>query len=200
MTECDALHNVDFKNHSVKDKITPLRFLRLGTCGGIGEAVNVGALVLSRFVVSFDALMSFYQYHYLNDEAALLNDIQQHFNQLSAFNDAYVAEALWTEQFKSLCHAGITLTCLGFYGSQHRTLRVPLIAENILDIAARFSSKQGGIANVEMETAGIYVLANLLGHKACSISAVLDNGTTDVVSKNIQATVDGMIETILDAL
>ena len=199
LNECDALHNVDLKNNCVKDKITPLRFLRLGTCGGVGETIDVDTLVLSSFAVGF-SLMSFYQYQHSNDEAALLNNIQRHFNRLPAFNNAYVAKASWTEPFTSHCHAGITLTCPGFYGPQHRMLRAPLIAENILDIATQFSSKQGAITNVEMETAGIYALANLFGHQACSISAVLDNGTTDVVSKNMQATVDGMIETILDAL
>lgn len=197
LNECDALHNVDFENNCVKDKVKTLRFLRLGTCGGVGQAIEVDTFVMSTFAIGVDGLMNFYRYQHSNEASILLNDVQKHFKCLPSFNDAYVAAASWTDPFKAFCTEGITLTCPGFYGPQYRTLRAPLVKENILKIASEFSSQQGVIANVEMETAGIYALANLFGHQACSISMVLDNPMKDSISVNMKANVDRMIETIL---
>lgn len=199
VNECDALHNVDFEKNCVKAPLTSLRFLRMGTCGGIGKNNSVDRLVLTRFAVGFDGLMSFYCYQYSENERMLLNAIQQHFYRFPAFQNAYVAETnnAWAECFKTHCQEGITLTCSGFYGPQYRTLRAPLIAENILEMASHFSNDMGRIINVEMETAGIYALSNLLGHAACSISVIIDNTTTDEISKNIPKAIDTMIASML---
>lgn len=202
INECDALHNIDFNNLCVKDTITTLRFLRLGTCGGVGKDIELGSLLLSSFGVAIDGLMSFYQYQPTEQETSLLHEMQHHFKLLPLFSNAYVAagDASFSQQFARYCRQGITLTCAGFYGPQYRTLRSPLIENNILEIAAQFSSAQGKIINVEMETAGIYALSRLLGHQACSISVVLDNCTTDKVSKDIQKSIDEMISTIMSVL
>ena len=200
INECDALHNVDFKKQATKDKITRLSFLRLGTCGAVSKEIEADKLVWSNFAIGIDGLMSFYRYHYSNREAQLLSDIQQHFKKFSSFNNAYVAEANDTffQPFEDFCYSGITLTCPGFYGPQYRTLRAPLIAENILARASHFKSKLGFIANVEMETAGIYALSKLLGHHAQSISVVLDNGITRTISQNMQKAVEDMIVRVLN--
>jgi len=202
LNECDALHNVDFKKHQVKDNIKSLRFLRLGTCGSITETVDVDELICSTAAIGFDDLMNFYQYQPSPTEVALLSAVKKHFHTLPAATNAYVAEAdpTFIKQFEKFCHPGVTLTCSGFYGPQYRTLRAPLIKNNVLEIAASFTSSQGVICNVEMETAGIYALAKLLGHQACSVAVVLDNTVKQTVSKNMHAAVNSMIETLLGTL
>lgn len=202
INECDAVHNVNFDQACVKDTITSLRFLRLGTCGGIGDQADVDRLVLSKFAIGLDGLMSFYDYRQTKEENDLLSLIQKNFQLLPAFRNAYVAQshANFSQRFEEQCVHGITMTCPGFYGPQYRTLRSPLIDENILNLAHQFTSMYGAITNVEMETAGIYALSNLLGHEACSVSLVLDNPIKGTVSQRIEASIDHMVETMLSLM
>ena len=51
-----------------------------------------------------------------------------------------------------------------------------------------------------METAGIYGLAKLLGHKAVSMNAILANRATGEFSKNPNKLVDDLIVYCLDKL
>jgi len=202
INECDALHNVDFNDATIKDKITILRFLRLGTCGGIGEDIGVDRLVLSNFAIGLDGLMSFYRFQHSEQSLELLNILQHHFQSLSVFQNAYVAQSnqRFAQVFIEHCIQGITLTSPGFYGPQYRTLRSPLIDKNILMMANQLRCQYGQITNIEMETAAIYALSQLLGHEACSISLVIDNSITKQVSQHIDASVDHMIETMLPLL
>ncbi|MGB0177603.1 MAG: phosphorylase, partial [Owenweeksia sp.] len=61
-------------------------------------------------------------------------------------------------------------------------------------------SEVGGrpVTNIEMETAGIYGMANLLGHKALSLSAILANRITGEFSVAPSKTVSRLIETALE--
>ena len=202
LNECDALHNVDFNKRCVKDKITSLRFLRLGTCGALSKSIDVDGLVLSTAAIGFDGLMSFYQYRPSDKEKTLQHDVRAHFKAFPAFNNAYVAvsDSDFGKQLAEHCRLGITLTCSGFYGPQARTLRAALSEGNLLKTASQFTNKQGKIVNVEMETAGIYALANLLGHQACSISTVVDNTETQEVSKDSPKAINEMIEKVRSLL
>jgi uridine phosphorylase len=49
------------------------------------------------------------------------------------------------------------------------------------------------ITNLEMETAGIYGLAALLGHKAVSMNAIIANRVHGEFSKNPDATIAQLI-------
>ena len=49
------------------------------------------------------------------------------------------------------------------------------------------------ITNLEMETAGIYGMASLLGHRAVSLNAILANRANGEFSKSPKDTVDNLI-------
>ncbi|MEQ9230137.1 MAG: phosphorylase, partial [Cyclobacteriaceae bacterium] len=53
------------------------------------------------------------------------------------------------------------------------------------------------ITNFEMETAGYYALAKLLGHKVLSLNAILANRVTGKFSKDPNKSVDALIEKVL---
>jgi len=53
---------------------------------------------------------------------------------------------------------------------------------------------------LEMETSGIYGMAQLLGHRAISMNAILANRATGQFSKNPQETVQKLISYCLDVL
>ncbi|NQY31442.1 MAG: phosphorylase, partial [Flavobacteriaceae bacterium] len=68
------------------------------------------------------------------------------------------------------------------------------------DKLANFNFEGKQITNLEMETAGIYGLAKLLGHKAVSMNAILANRATGEFSKNPNKLVDDLIVYCLDKL
>ena len=56
------------------------------------------------------------------------------------------------------------------------------------------------ITNFEMETSAIYGLSKLLGHKACSLNAILANRANGSFSKTPEQTVDRLIQYVLKKL
>ena len=58
--------------------------------------------------------------------------------------------------------------------------------------------KHGKITNLEMETAGIYGLGELLGHDCLSVNAILANRVTGHFSSKPQNTVDQMIRLAIE--
>ena len=65
---------------------------------------------------------------------------------------------------------------------------------------ASFSFGKTRITNLEMETAGIYGLAKLHGHRAVSLNAILANRATGEFSKSAFRTVDNLIKFTLEKL
>ncbi len=95
---------------------------------------------------------------------------------------------------------GMTATCGGFYGPQGRVLRLELQDESLNHKMDSFDYKGLKVTNFEMETSAIYGLSKLLGHKACSMNAILANRALGLFSKNPQATIDKLITYTLNKL
>jgi uridine phosphorylase len=129
---------------------------------------------------------------------------------MKAFN-AHVEEANWmpdcyafagdTELIKQFddpsMASGITTTQPGFYAPQQRILRLNPRNPNLMHALETFRFGENQILNMEMETACIYGMAHLLGHRPLSISAILANRITGAFSKNPELTVNRLIETAL---
>lgn len=60
-TELDALVNIDFQKRKVKENLTSLDIIRIGTTGSIQEDIPVDAFLVSELVMGFDGLLHFYQ-------------------------------------------------------------------------------------------------------------------------------------------
>ena len=56
------------------------------------------------------------------------------------------------------------------------------------------------ITNLEMETAGIYGMAKLLGHRAISMNAILANRASGEFSQNPKETINKLIQYTLDKI
>ena len=63
-----------------------------------------------------------------------------------------------------------------------------------------FHFKEDRITNLEMETSAIYGLSKLLGHKACSINAIIANRANGTFSKNPGKVIANLIEYTLEKL
>ncbi len=203
MTELDALVNIDLVTREVKKSLTPLSIIRLGTSGSIQEAIDVDTIVVSEMAVGLDNLMHFYDAPVLSNEYDLGDQLSDYLEAKSedlvlmpyVFSaDKNLLQLFNSEQFIK----GITVTSSGFYAPQGRILRGGGVEPKLVKLLQGFKMKNGSLTNIEMETAGIYGMARLLGHRAISVSAILANRISGRFSGNPQKTVDAMIETVIN--
>ena len=200
--ELDALVNIDFKTRTIKSNHTSLDIIRIGTSGSIQNTVPIDSFLMSELAVGFDSLLHFYDSKHI---------------QQKAISEAIITQTNWSEdkskpyvvsynenlgsKFKSdSVINGFTATNVGFYGPQSRILRLALQDNKLNDKLADFSFEGNIITNLEMETAGIYGLAKLLGHKAVSMNAILANRTTGDFSENPDKIINDLIEYCLNKL
>ena len=92
---------------------------------------------------------------------------------------------------------GITITCSGFYSSQGRSIRLNKSDNNYLDKLKNIYYKNYNSTNLEMETAIIYGMSNLLGHKAISLNAILANRELEEYSVHPDKTIENLIDYVL---
>ena len=93
---------------------------------------------------------------------------------------------------------GITISAPGFYAPQGRKLRAQPAKENLVEKLAAFRYGSLRFTNLEMETAGIYALGNVLGHRCLSVNAILANRLDGTFSSNPQKIINTMIEKVLE--
>jgi uridine phosphorylase len=188
INELDALFNVDFATRKPKSTHQSLNFIRIGTSGALLPEVPIDSFLYSEAALGLDALMHYYPEHKAWEEHPLL-PIRAYFTRAAGT----MVDILSVEpDFR----AGFTLTTAGFYAPQGRSIRL----NTNLDLDALESATIAGrrITNIEMETAGIYGLSNLLGHRAISLNAILANRSKGVFSSQPEKTVEQLIERSLE--
>lgn len=201
LNELDAVVNIDFATREIKSERKSLNIIRFGTSGGLQADVPVGSFVLTDYALGFDNLLWYYQQAISQDEEKLQHSLIEHFeNRLPTAPYVVAGSTALREKFSSCCVVGMTATCPGFYGPQNRVLRGKIIIDDFLDKLVSWQNDHSRVTNFEMETSALYGMAKLLGHNACSISAVLANRQTGEFDKDIDKTVNKMIETLLETL
>lgn len=200
-TEVDALVNVDLKTREPKSRKRKLKVIRIGTSGALQEDIPVGSFLLSDYAVGFDNLMSFYELRHDDTERRIGEDIRR---QVGLPFTPYLVRGsqLLRKQIGDGMLTGNTITAPGFFGPQGRTVRVPIRFPRLLDDLANYHDREADfwLANFEMETAGYYGLARLLGHEALSANAIIANRQKNEFSKDPNAIVEGLIERVLDRI
>ena len=200
LNELDALVNIDLANRIEKSETTSLDIIRIGTTGSMQEEVEVDSFLVSEHAIGLEGLMHFYDYKNNADGFMVYLDFMEKMKDKVQFPiRPYLAEGDKTliEKWASDFQKGITVTCTGFYGPQGRSLRATAAVDNLLDELSNFQYKKLKCTNFEMETAGIYGLANLLGHRAISFNAILANRVSKTYSSNQKNTVEKLIRTVL---
>lgn len=199
--ELDALVNVDFHARQVKEELTSLNIIRIGTSGAIQPDVPMGTVLASSFGLGLDALMNYYIHELSGDEHSLLDGIKTHLSHLKGLSP-YVtaADSILLKSIASDMEQGITVTAPGFYAPQGRQVRAKNAVPNLISLLNSFRSTNQRITNLEMETAGIYALAKVLGHKALSVNAILASRVNFEFSKEPNKVVDKAIKMVLDKL
>lgn len=200
MNEIDALVNIDFKTKTLKPELKHVDIIRIGTSGSIQGNLAIGTILASEYAIGFDALMQFYIKPYTIQEERLRISIAEHFSNL--LFKPYVGKASdrLLSKFAADLPKGITMTAPGFYGPQGRCVRSHNMHPNLIKLANSFCLEDKNITNLEMETAGIYALANMFGHHAISINAILASRINDEFSPNPAEIINRAIQFVLNKL
>ncbi|WP_025739398.1 nucleoside phosphorylase [Aquimarina pacifica] len=202
LNELDALVNIDFETRQIKKTHTPLNIIRIGTSGAVQSEIPVDSFIVSEFAIGFDSLLHFYDSKHIQD-TSFTELLTTHLNWNKDKSTPYTVlydEKLGQYMMHKNCLSGITITNVGFYGPQGRKLRLATQDPEMNKKITSFNYSGKSITNLEMETAGIYGLSKLLGHKAVSMNAILANRVTGEFSKNPKKTVDELIRYTLDRL
>ncbi|MEO9890968.1 nucleoside phosphorylase [Aurantibacter sp.] len=202
LNELDALANINLETRTLHNNIKKLNIIRIGTSGAIQPEIELDSFLISEYALGLDALLSNYE------NVAIRNfEFEQEFQQQVAWSSEkptpYAVksdESLVTLLTSNRIRLGVTITASGFYGPQFRELRLKTQGANLFEQIMKFSFDNWQFTNLEMETAGIYGLSKLLGHRAISLNAILANRATGEFSKRPYAVVDDLIEYTLDKI
>jgi uridine phosphorylase len=200
INELDALVNIDFTTRRIKDKITPLNIIRIGTSGSLQADIPVDEFVASTHGLGIDNLLNFYRLEQNEEENQLLQSFVTHTQLHGQMSHPYIsgAGASLLKHFGRDFHHGITVTCPGFYGPQGRVLRLGISNPNLVNRLTDFRFGQHRITNFEMETSAIYGLGKLLGHHCLALNAIVANRIKKDFSKDGKAAVEKLIIKFLE--
>lgn len=202
LNELDALFNVDFSTGKEKDTIKTLEIIRIGTSGSIQEDIEVGSLICSSMAIGLEGLMHNYSDFPGTSETILYKELMDQSVDLHYPINPYVTKVsnMLAAPFGSFTQAGITITAGGFYAPQGRHIRLNPRQKDIIFQLKDISLRGQRVSNLEMETAGIYGLAGLMGHRAVSLNAILANRITGVFSNQSEKTVEKLIRKSLEVI
>ncbi|QAA83160.1 phosphorylase [Aequorivita sp. H23M31] len=201
--ELDALVNIDFERREIKKKLTSLDIIRIGTSGGLTPDVKVDTILVSALAIGLDNVMHYYSKTdkiFKRDFAKAFID-HMDWNPDNSVPYVVAANKELSEKFSSeRTIRGCTITNVGFYGPQGRVLRAPLWDQNINEKLSTFEYKKYRITNLEMETATMYGMARMLGHRALSMNSIIANRATGTFSQNTKKAMDDLIKYTLNKI
>ncbi|MBT4414107.1 MAG: nucleoside phosphorylase [Polaribacter sp.] len=202
LNELDALVNIDLETRQPKEKLFSLNIVRIGTSGSLQADIPVDSFVVSSHGLDLNGLLHSYQIDEISNieiEKAFVahtNWSSKKAHPLVIQNSSELGNKITSEK----TYTGITATAGGFYGPQGRVLRLALQDPDLNHKIDSFHFKEDRITNLEMETSAIYGLSKLLGHKACSINAIIANRANGTFSKNPGKVIANLIEYTLEKL
>lgn len=202
MNELDALVNIDLETRTVKENLTSLNIVRVGTSGSLQADIPVDSFVMSKYGLGLDNMLRSY----------LIDDICE-----KEMEDAFIAQTNWDMQKgkpyviagseilekrleSDKIFKGFTGTAGGFYGPQGRVLRLDIQDPELNNKMDAFNFRGTRMTNLEMETGAIYGLGKLLGHQCLSLNAIIANRANGTFSEDPYKAVDELIEYTLNKL
>ncbi len=201
VNELDALANIDFETREIKEDLTTLEIVRIGTSGGLHGDVPVDSFLLSERSIGFDGLLNFYD----GRDAICDLEFEKYFKDYVGWKQnltsPYVIDSSneLIERFDSKeVIKGSTISAPGFYGPQGRQLRLQTMDPGLNDKLADFNFKGKIITNYEMESSAIAGLSKLLNHKALTLCVIIANRVTKTYSSNYKQAVEKLIDYVLD--
>ncbi len=193
LNELDALVNINLETGELNKANKSLELIRIGTSGAIQDNIPVDSFLLSKMGIDIDGFLLNYDLKDI-DNSNFYNHIKSNYdisNEVYCYNSS---NELFNRFNTNEVNAGITITCSGFYSSQGRSIRLNTSEKNNLNKLKKLEYNEFKATNLEMETAIIYGMSQLLGHKAISLSAILANRNLGEYSLNPDDTIERLIE------
>ena len=202
MNELDALVNVDLETRTVKNELTSLNIVRIGTSGSLQADIPCDSVVMSQYGLGLDNMLR----SYLIDEISE-TEMEEAFIKQTNWDmrkgRPYViagSKALEQRLESDKIFKGFTGTAGGFYGPQGRVVRLRIQDPELNSKMDSFNFNGTRMTNLEMETGAIYGLGKLLGHNCLSLNAIIANRATGTFSEDPYKAVDELIEYTLNKL
>jgi uridine phosphorylase len=195
LNELDALVNINFQTRTIKENHTTLNIIRIGTSGSLQKDIPVNSFLLSTHALDINGMLRSYPTEHISH-----SDIE----------NAFVAHTNWdpkkcfplviknsntleSKLVSNKVFKGMTATAGGFYGPQGRILRLAVKDPNLNSKIDSFDYHGIKVTNLEMETSAIYGLSKLLGHRACSMNAIIANRALGMFSENPDKVIQDLI-------
>jgi uridine phosphorylase len=202
LNELDALVNIDLARRTLKAEKTQLRFIRIGTSGGLQPDIPINSFILSRYAAGFDAVLNYYAGRDQVSDRSMEEAFKEHTGWPSSLPDPTFVKS--SDElfglFQEGLFSGITISAPGFYGPQGRKIRLDPMDPMMNDKLETF--RYGGlrIMNYEMESSALFGLAKLLGHQAITLCAMIANRTSNEFTGDHKACVNNLIKFTLEQL
>lgn len=203
LNELDALVNINLETRTVKEKLTSLDIVRIGTSGGLQPDLDLNSFVISKKSIGFDGMLNYYA----NREQICDLVFEKAFKNFTDWNESlptiYVVDAskeLLSKFSSSNFRQGVTISAPGFYGPQGRVLRLPLAVPELNQQIEAFGFEGLKITNFEMESSAIYGLSKMLGHNALTVCLIIANRVNKTANENYKDEMKKLIKIVLDNL
>lgn len=202
LNELDAVANIDFSIRTIKEQLTSLNIIRIGTSGSVQEEIGMDSYVASTHAIGIDNLMNFYASENNEEEKQILQGFINHTGIQNNIGYPYISSASMRliKHFVKGFHHGITVTCPGFYGPQGRMSRLINSHPRLLEAIQSFRFGNHQIANLEMETSALYGLSKTLHHNCVSLSAIVAHRTQNEFHQNSSSAVEKLIKNTLEII
>jgi uridine phosphorylase len=200
--ELDALVNINLKTRTIKENLTSLNLVRIGTSGALQQEIDVDHFVCSRFGLGLDGLLNFYKLVNSLEEEEIIHAFRKHYPNHGILPQSYISKSADTlfELLSPDMFTGITASCSGFYGPQMRQLRLEPARLDMIERLNSFRFGDHRITNFEMETGAMFGLASLLGHQCCAVNVIVANRIAQQYSKDAESAMHRLIQITLDRL
>jgi len=203
LTELDALFNVDFETREVKENLTSLNLIRIGTSGALQPDIPVvESYLVSEYGLGLDGLIYFYQQGPLIIEREMTSSFINQLNWDRDLPKPYAVKGSkdLIEKLGEGLRKGITLTAPGFYAPQGREMRLNVTDNTIIDRAGKFHFNGSEVTNFEMETSALYGLSAMLGHQAMTVCDIIANRITGDFNPDYKSSMQKLISMMLDRI
>jgi uridine phosphorylase len=195
LNELDALVNIDLEKRVLKEERRSLRFVRIGTTGGLQKNVPINSIILSRYAAGFDTVLNFYARRNEVADLSMEKVFKEHTGWDNSLPDPYFVPA--SEELVKLfppdLHSGITISAPGFYGPQGRKIRLQPLDGDLNDKLESFRYRDLRIMNYEMESSALFGLSRLLGHQAITLCTMIANRASLEFTEDYKASVNKLI-------
>lgn len=203
VNELDALVNIDLEKRELKEDITSLNLIRIGTSGSLQADIPINSFVISEKSIGFDGMLNFYDGRNVVSDIDFERAFIEHSNWNELLAKPYVincSETLLTELSTEKTVLGVNISAPGFYGPQGRVLRLGLADSELNNKIETFRFKNKKITNYEMESSAIYGLSKLMGHEALTICLIIANRVTLQANENYHPYMKNLVEYVLEKL